>query len=141
MNVVLGRNMKRIFQGFFAGCDPEVLVVPITVTSIQGCQGTFRSGQYNHNQFRKLRKLVLPRSVTTIEKSTFQCCALLTHVTLPDTLTSIGPCAFSGCALLSHIHLPKSIVSIGHDAFANSGLQSVCLPPGLPTVSDNVFYR
>lgn len=59
-------------------------------------------------------------------ESTFQSCKKLEKVILPDSITSINY-AFSNCEVLSTINLPKSLQAIGNDAFCNTKLQTVDL--------------
>ena len=59
-------------------------------------------------------------------ESTFQSCKKLEKVILPDSITSINY-AFSNCEALTTINLPKSLQTIGNDAFCNTKLQVVDL--------------
>ena len=62
-------------------------------------------------------------------------------VILPDTLTSIQRCAFAYCPNLTEIEFPESLTSIGNSAFQNCGLKEVHIPETITEFGENVFYR
>lgn len=62
----------------------------------------------------------MPNSVTTIDKSAFDKCAM-TKVNIPSSVTKIGDYAFSKCVELISIDIPSSVTSIGNEAFYECG--------------------
>ena len=64
-----------------------------------------------------LKRVTLPKSVTTIADDVFQSCNALESVNLPEGLTSIGDSAFWGCKSLKKIEFPASLKNIGKQAF------------------------
>ena len=56
-------------------------------------------------------------TVTTIGKSAFAACSVLTSVTIPNSVTKIGDNAFNNCWRLESITIPKSVTFIGAAAF------------------------
>lgn len=65
---------------------------------------------------RCITSVTIPNSVVTIDERAFYSSSLTT-VTIPESVTSIGKEAFSYCSGLSSLNIPKSITSIGGDAF------------------------
>lgn len=62
--------------------------------------------------------VILPNSVTTIEKDAFSWVETLTRIELPDTVTSIGAYAFEGCENLEYINIP-AVATIHKNAFTD----------------------
>lgn len=89
---------------------------------------------------RKLTRVSLPGSVTTIEMGAFAGCPQLSEITLPDGLTELGAGAFKGCAKLASIRIPKGVREIRRETFAGcTGLGSVELAEGVTTIGDMAF--
>ena len=73
-----------------------------------------------------LKSVVLPQTIDTINASTFAYCSNLESVTLPNNLSVIGGFAFNGCGKIASITIPKSVTSIGGSAFGDcDNLKSV----------------
>ena len=71
-----------------------------------------------------LTSLVVPESVTAIERYAFYDCENLLNVKIPEGLTEIGKSAFSGCKSLAAVSIPKSVTKIGFEAFYNTALSN-----------------
>ena len=74
------------------------------------------------NAFRKKKltgNLVIPNSITTIEKSAFYgCTGLSGNLTIPNSVTTIGNFAFSYCTgFTGDLSLPKSLEVVGSRSF------------------------
>ena len=71
------------------------------------------------NAFRlsHLTSITIPKGVTSIGDSAFDCCFDLTDITIPDSVTSIGIHAFNNCDSLTSITIPDRVTSIGVYAF------------------------
>ena len=79
----------------------------------------------------KLKLIILPQNVTTIEDGAFKDCGVLTSIDIPNSVTSIGYEAFSGCSSLTSFTIPNSVTSIGNYAFSNcSDLTSIKVESG-----------
>lgn len=83
-------------------------------------------GRYEHNctnrilskeSAKKLKKVVLPDTVTAIGINAFVDCQSLKQVTMPKNLRYIHAMAFKNTAL-STVVLPKKLKGVGYDAFA-----------------------
>ena len=71
----------------------------------------------------KLRVVIIPEGVRTIETNTFANCPNLEEVHLPESLTFIGEKAFLNCKKLKTINFPKALTSI--DSYAFNGCESL----------------
>lgn len=84
----------------------EIVLVPVSITSI-----------------------TLPDSVTSIGSYAFHGCKELNEITLGDGINSIGNGAFLECIGLTSVTIPSGVTSIGEHAFANCAqLASVTIP-------------
>ena len=77
--------------------------------------------------------------VTSIGRSAFCQCILLSSVTIPESVTSIGDWAFDGCSDLTSIEIPSSVTSIGRSAFSGTAWYNN-QPDGL-VYAGNVAYN
>ena len=115
--------------------------------------------------YQKLKSVIIPEGVKTIEKHAFLACPLLEYVHIPSTIELVETEAFrdctklyyldfaqgietlnfeenvfNGCTGLKHISLPEGLEEIGDNTFLNCiALQSVRLPSTLKTIGDNAF--
>ena len=88
-----------------------------------------------------LTTVLLPNTLTSIEKSAFKERASLIEIHFPASLTSIGEYAFSGCSSLTEIHLPANLTSIGRSTFSGcSSLTEINLPNNLTSIGVSAFY-
>ena len=91
-------------------------------------------------QSKTLVSITIPSSVTSIDSDTFWRCEKLTSVTLPRSITSIGSFAFSGCKSLTSINIPNSVTFIDYGAFAwCESLTSITLPSSIKTLEPSTF--
>lgn len=96
----------------------------------------------NRNAFNscsKITSVTVPNSVTEIVYGTFADCTSLKTVNLSSELTEIGEWAFAGCTSLTSITLPNKLESINSAAFRDSGLKSITIPDSVTWMSDEVF--
>ena len=64
-----------------------------------------------------LEYVILPDSVTRIERGAFITCEDLEYIYLPENLQYIGASAFCYCDQLSYVYVPDSVTEIGSYAF------------------------
>ena len=98
------------------------------------------------NAFRKKKltgNLVIPNSITTIEKSAFfGCTGLSGNLTIPNSVTTIGETAFSNCiGFTGNLTIPNSVTTIGNFAFSYciGFTGDLSLPKSLEVVGSRSF--
>lgn len=72
-----------------------------------------------NNTYSTTAKVVIPNSITNIDKHAFKDCQSLVSIIIPDSVTSIGIQAFQNCVSLTEIVIPDSITSIETGTFIN----------------------
>lgn len=88
-----------------------------------------------------LAHLVVPESVTTINRYSFFDCMSLTEAEIGDQVTAIEPFAFDGCENLSRVSLGNSIKSIGMNAFNICvSLTDINIPQSVQSIGAACFY-
>lgn len=79
-------------------------------------------------------------TVTTIGKSAFKRCSILTKINIPASITSIDSEAFYRCIGLSEIVIPSSVKTIGEKAFYNcSTMRKAVIGNGVKTIGESAF--
>lgn len=127
--VIYDDGVNKVLVGY-RGTATE-LTVPNGVTAV-------RSAFYGNE---KLKSVVLPESVKSIEGYAFYQCAALESINLPSGLTSIGRSAFYRCFSLNNVVFPNTLESIDAYAFYQcTSLASVTLPSSLRTLGEDAFY-
>ncbi len=82
--------------------------------------------------------VVLPDTISRIEKNAFYGCAALTEIDIPDGTKYIGNAAFRGCSSLKEITVPDSVTKIENDAFYGcSALEKAVIGSGIKTALDS----
>ena len=99
---------------------------------------------YAHHLFSdentEITNLVIPNSVTSINRNAFCGCSGLTSVTIPNSVTSIGNYAFYGCSGLTSVTIGNNVTTIGQYAFYNCrGLTSVTIPNSVTSLGSSAF--
>ena len=88
-----------------------------------------------------LTSITIPNSVTTIGVDAFENCDSLTSITIPNSVTTIGESAFSSCDSLTSITIPNSVTTIGESAFRScDSLISITIPNSVTTIGNSAFY-
>lgn len=87
-----------------------------------------------------VRKIELPKTITSVGDRSFAGLASLKTVELPWGVTSVGESAFEGCSSLSALTLPDSLNIIGKNAFRScSALTAITLPRYAASIDGNAF--
>ena len=99
------------------------------------------------NAFRRKKltgNLVIPNSITTIEKSAFYgCTGLSGNLTIPNSVTTIGESAFNECSgFTGNLTIPNSVTTIEKLAFRGcAGLSGdLTIPNSVTTIGESVFF-
>ena len=98
------------------------------------------------NAFRKKKltgNLVIPNSITTIEKSAFYgCTGFKGDLTIPNSVTTIGESAFNECSgFTGDLTIPNSVTTIEELAFRGcTGFKGdLTIPNSVTTIGESVF--
>ncbi|MNJ39985.1 hypothetical protein D3C77_348690 [compost metagenome] len=86
---------------------------------------------------KKLEKVTIPRTVTTIEFAAFMG-SELEAVTFNEGLIEIGLMAFAG-SKMENVDIPGTVTTIGQGAFSQGALSTLTLREGLKTIEDKAF--
>ena len=118
----------------YLGDDISILEIPSLINGKPVTGIGERVFEYN-----SFASVILPETLTHIDKEAFRSCYYLTSITFPASLTSIGEYAFSGCDL-QEVYIPDNVTDIGAGAFYYcTNLRSVRLPSGLQKVPASAF--
>lgn len=118
----------------YTGELPQVLEIPEMLDSYAVV--SIGEEAFSHSS---VTTLVLPDSVTAIDKEAFRNCSALESVTFGAGLNSIGVSAFEGCGKLTSAELPDSVTSIGGGAFKNCvSLESFTYPASLTNAGSGI---
>ncbi|MDD5993765.1 MAG: leucine-rich repeat domain-containing protein, partial [Clostridiales bacterium] len=89
---------------------------------------------------KKMQKVSLPETLTTIEHGAFLSCMSLKEITLPPNLKSMGQQVFRECSSLEKIVIPKSITCVDDGSFYKcTSLKEIELPEGITNIDYFAF--
>lgn len=129
-----------IVDGVVISCDKDAvgkIVIPDGVTGIQG--SSLNSAFWER---KGITEVVIPDSVTTIDRNAFYKCTSLKKVTIGKNVKSIGDLAFFDCSSLESVEIPDSVTTIGEEAFWQCfALKSVVIGNGVTTIGDHAFEK
>lgn len=87
-----------------------------------------------------LASVHIPNSVSVFRKKAFAWCESLSSIHIPNSVTTFDQGAFYECTSLGSIHIPKSVLNIDTLLFCNcSSLASVHIPNSINTVGSSAF--
>jgi|GEM_PF-6070347 len=89
--------------------------------------------------FRKIRVVKIPDSVTVLGYGTFFQCAALERVEMGKNLKYINPWAFGECINLKTIVWSTSLEYIEPEAFRLTGIETLKIPEGVKKISRGAF--
>lgn len=88
-----------------------------------------------------IESIVLPESIVHIDSFAFANCCALSKINFPEGIKDIGVSAFGGCSSLLSIVLPNTISFIGYAAFSDCiSLSSIVLPDRISTIGWAMFF-
>ncbi|MGI6471707.1 MAG: leucine-rich repeat protein [Candidatus Methanomethylophilaceae archaeon] len=166
-DVSIANTVTHIGYGAFHNCSSlKNITIPESVISIdkhafQGCSSLTDINVESENQNYasvdgilydeginvlikcpngKNEKIIIPESVSLIDKYAFHGCSLLTSVSMSTGVTSIGDFGFSGCSSLAEINIPATVSTIGDYAFYGcSSLNGIQFEGNAPGIEINSF--
>lgn len=90
----------------------------------------------------RLKKLVIPDTVTEIGTSAFEGCTKLTTATIGKNVTRIGKKAFYNCSSLQKVSIPGKVTEIGEAAFSGcKKLTTVTFGAKVKKIGKKAFYN
>ena len=133
-NIEMSSTIKNIGISAFQ-TSAENVKMNYLGTLEQWCEIEFGNAQSNPIYFAKaltvngvtLNTLIIPNSVTSVNKYAFYGFSTLLELTIPETVTSIGSYAFYGCSSLNKFNYFANIsedFTYNSDVFTNMGIAS-----------------
>ncbi len=114
--------------------------LPVTVIR-ERAFGEYYRGSTRRSRGEYLSKVVLPWTVTEIEKEAFSYCLLLTHIELSDNLHELGEGAFYECKALRSLKIPDGITEIKDNTFYQcNALSELIIPDSVTSIGAHAFY-
>ena len=129
--VAFANDDIQIDNLFSRNISIKTIVLPGKLTTIPE---TFFSGS-------GVESVLVPATVTTIEKDAFSYCESLKSIDLSKTaITTISLGSFTGCEALESVKLPDSVKVIEENAFKYCTLlKDINFPVGLEDIKDEAF--
>ncbi len=149
-SITLPENVATISTYAFNNCTGLTGVtikcpdVAVANASFQNCSAitTVTSPSWRAFQNCSPTRLIIPNTVTTLQKNAFVNCSSFTSVTFPSTVTAIGQSSFENCSGLTSISLPDGVTTIGSYAFKNcTGLVSIMIPDTVTSIGSYAFQQ
>lgn len=133
-NMNLPDSLETIGNNAFASCRMLAvdMVVPEGVKIIS--QNAFA--------YCAITSVVLPESLTTIEKYAFTDCKGLTEIVIPNNVKTIDEYAFAACENVSSIVLGSGLEVIGNYAFSRCNKTvNLEIPDNVKSLGEGSFYQ
>ncbi|MBR2786534.1 MAG: leucine-rich repeat domain-containing protein [Clostridia bacterium] len=136
-NIPFGSRIYRLVKGDHIDEYVEVPNVAELTKKIELPSTLIEIGGTGFRGFEQLERIVMPDSVTKIEKGTFEGCKNLKHINLSRNLESIPDRCFSACESLKVIVIPDSVKNIGMDLFYYcKSLECIYLSKNINVIQD-----
>ena len=98
---------------------------------------TIKEGAFG--EFLALEEVVIGNGVTTIGEKAFMGCDSLQSIVIPDSVLEIGKSAFFGCDSLKSVKLSRSLTSIPLLAFGDTPISYIELHEGITSIEHGAF--
>ncbi|MDY5076624.1 MAG: leucine-rich repeat domain-containing protein [Paludibacteraceae bacterium] len=85
----------------------------------------------------RIMKLVLPKSLTTIEAGALN--EFVYDLTIQEGITAIPAKAFYNCSRMGNVSLPESLETIGNSAFYGTNLLDLTIPANVQFIGSSAF--
>lgn len=116
-------------------CSDNEIVVPLTYRNIAVTTIGEQAFEY-----KKITGIILPDTVTTIQKNAFYQCSNLKNISFGANISIIEKKAFFKCSALEILHLPNSLTTLKEHAFACcSFLKSIYIGKSITTIEMKAF--
>ncbi|MGN1227246.1 MAG: leucine-rich repeat domain-containing protein [Christensenellales bacterium] len=89
----------------------------------------------------KIKKVVFPKGLTTIENMAFYNTRELESIEIPDSVEKIGESAFGSCKELKRVKLPKGLKEIEKGCFEYTGIEEIVMPNSVEKIGEGAFNR
>ena len=127
----------KLWLDAYVGRDSVVAIPssdPETGTPVTGIDvWAFRDNE-------NVKRVVIPDTVTTIEKNAFMYCSSLESIEFPADLVSIGEQAFYRCSSLKKLSVPEGVETLGWASFMFcEALEEITLPKSLKEIGNSAF--
>lgn len=125
-------------------CEPNIICNSLWVGSEEVTKLVIPNGTTVVNrpicQAKNVLSVVIPNTVTTIEKSAFYGYSSVTSFVIPNSVMSIGEWAFAYCKNLTSIVIPSSVQTIGDFSFFRcQSLTSAVIPTSVNSIGRFAF--
>ena len=115
-NCIIEKNTERLIIGNESGVIPDGIKI---------------IGKYAFANTDVL-EIIMPNSITAIEKSAFECCSALESLVISDEIKEISDEAFLACMSIEKLVIPDGVTIIGEAAFIGcADLKYIYLPDSI----------
>lgn len=146
-SITIPKTLVHIAQGVFENCTN---LNRVNITDLESwCNITFvQTSNSNplsrgHRLFlngKEVNHLIIPDSVTVINRMAFSGCHSIEKLTIPNSVTEIGMDAFRYAENLTNFVLPESINIISGGAFGDcTSLTNIFIPKSVTQIDNSAF--
>ena len=144
ISITIGNSVTSIGDSAFYRCSGLKKVIVSDIAAWCGIKfgdnPLIYAKHLYSDETTEIKNLVIPNSVTSINKWAFYGCSGLTSITIPNSVTNIGEYSFCECTGLTSVAIPNSVTSIGGSAFVGCyGLTSITIGNGVTSIGYKCF--